>query len=293
MSREQDLTWAPHHLHEVSLFSCTTFMYFWSCNELLCLLLARLESIYSLNEWVQRIWGLFWQLYDNQVTNQLICSSVMLFFKMISFCATLLQNDAITQKRLMVCFHCPTPMPIHIPIPVQILCRKAPLGTIPMFILMQSYYENYLKNRLFSTNISVKLGTVPICIRTGIGIGSVETVLHIIILAIWIGIKIGIGVGQWKHTIRSVWSVVCILLFILFNVSNTSEKFEIPYNISGEEERAHYEQDHIWLEEGEGRLEWTEWKHAERIQVSKVRISKINFYSLLAVNRKYLLVIEE
>ena len=33
-------------------------------------------------------------------------------------------------------------------------------------------------------DISVKLGTVPICIIIGIGIGSVETVLHIIILAI-------------------------------------------------------------------------------------------------------------
>ena len=47
-----------------------------------------------------------------------------------------------------------------------------------MVILMQSYYENYLKNHLIGTNISVKLGTVPICIG------------------------IGIGVGQWKHTIR-------------------------------------------------------------------------------------------
>ena len=60
-------------------------------------------------------------------------------------------------------------------------------------------YENYLKNHLISTDISVKLGTVPICIGIGIGIGSVETVLHIITLAIWIGIGIGIGIRQWKH----------------------------------------------------------------------------------------------
>ena len=38
------------------------------------------------------------------------------------------------------------------------------------------------KKHLISTGIGVKLGTVPICIR--IGIGSVETVLHINILAI-------------------------------------------------------------------------------------------------------------
>ena len=75
-------------------------------------------------------------------------------------------------------------MPIHIPIPILILCRKAPLGPIPIAILMQSYYENYLKNHLIGTDISVKLGTVPICIGIGIRIGSVERVLHTIILAI-------------------------------------------------------------------------------------------------------------
>ena len=75
-------------------------------------------------------------------------------------------------------------MPIHIPIPIAIICRKAPLGPIPMVILMQSYYESYLKNHLVGTNIGVKLGTVPICIGIGIKIGSVQTVLHIIILAI-------------------------------------------------------------------------------------------------------------
>ena len=101
---------------------------------------------------------------------------------------------------LMVCFYCPTPMLIHIPIPIPILCRKALLGPIPMVILIQSYYENYLKTPYWY-HIGVKLGTVPICIGIGIRIGSVETVLHIIILAIWIGI--GIGVRQWKHTITT------------------------------------------------------------------------------------------
>ena len=37
-----------------------------------------------------------------------------------------------------------------------------------------------VKFHLISTDIGVKLGTVPICIRIGIGIGLVETVLHII-----------------------------------------------------------------------------------------------------------------
>ena len=47
------------------------------------------------------------------------------------------------------------------------------------------------------------MGTVPIGIR--IGLGSVETLLHItiepIFICIGIGIGKGIGVGQWKHTI--------------------------------------------------------------------------------------------
>ena len=57
-----------------------------------------------------------------------------------------------------------------------------------MVILMYSYYENYLKNHLICSDISVKLCTVPICIgigiTIGIGIGAVETFLHIMILAI-------------------------------------------------------------------------------------------------------------
>ena len=42
----------------------------------------------------------------------------------------------------------------------------------------------------------------------GIRIGSLETLLHIVIIAIFIGIRIGIGigigVGQWKHTISLI-----------------------------------------------------------------------------------------
>ena len=73
----------------------------------------------------------------------------------------------------------------------------------------------------------------------------------------------------------------------LFYVSNTSEKFETPYNISEEEERILYEQDQIWLEEArsEGRMEWTERKRAEHVQASKVRISNINCYSFLEINQ--------
>ena len=41
-----------------------------------------------------------------------------------------------------------------------------------------------LKKTPYRTIIGVKLGTVPFCIGIGNGIGSVETVLHIIILAI-------------------------------------------------------------------------------------------------------------
>ena len=56
------------------------------------------------------------------------------------------------------------------------------------------------------TDIGAKLTTVAIGIRIGItigiGLGSVETVLHIIIESNFIGIGVGIGVGQWKHTIR-------------------------------------------------------------------------------------------
>ena len=50
------------------------------------------------------------------------------------------------------------------------------------------------------------MGTVAIGI--GIGLGSVETVLHIFIepnfIGIRIGVSVGIGVGQWKHTIKQL-----------------------------------------------------------------------------------------
>ena len=46
-------------------------------------------------------------------------------------------------------------MPILIPIPIPIICRKTALELIPVVIWMQSYYDNYLKNHI----ISLKLGT--------------------------------------------------------------------------------------------------------------------------------------
>ena len=58
----------------------------------------------------------------------------------------------------MVCSHCPIPIPRPIPIPIPIVCRSAPLGPIPMVILMvipmDSSYENYLNSTL-SVPISV------------------------------------------------------------------------------------------------------------------------------------------
>ena len=67
-----------------------------------------------------------------------------------------------------------------------------------------------LKFHLIGTDISAKMGTLPIGIGIrrciGISLGSVETLLHTtiepIFICIGIGIRIGIGVGQWKHTIR-------------------------------------------------------------------------------------------
>ena len=63
--------------------------------------------------------------------------------------------------------------------------------------------ENYLKNHLIGTNVCVKLGTVPICIGKGIGIGISIGPLYILKKTITpnSGIGIGIGVGQCKHTI--------------------------------------------------------------------------------------------
>ena len=102
----------------------------------------------------------------------------------------------------MVRFHCPTPIPIPTPIPMK--WTKVPLGQIPM----QKLQWKLVNFHLIGPDIGAKLGTVAIGIGIGIGInlGSVETVLHIIIepnfKGIGIGIGVGIGVGQWKHTIK-------------------------------------------------------------------------------------------
>ena len=62
-----------------------------------------------------------------------------------------------------------------------------------------------LKFHFIGIDIGAKLGTVTIGIGIGIkiGMGSVETVLHITIIAICILGGLGIGIGQWKHTITS------------------------------------------------------------------------------------------
>ena len=69
------------------------------------------------------------------------------------------------------------------------------------------------------------MGTVPIGIRIGacigIGVGSVETVLHITFEANSIGIGIGIGVGQWKHTITHI----TVLILIIISRAKTSERY--------------------------------------------------------------------
>ena len=84
---------------------------------------------------------------------------------------------------VMVCFHCPTPIPIPIIVPIPIVCRSAPLGPIPM----QKLQWKLVKLHLISTDVGAKMGTVPIGIGIGacigIGVGSVETVLHITIEA--------------------------------------------------------------------------------------------------------------
>ena len=81
-------------------------------------------------------------------------------------------------------------MPIPFLILIPIICRKVTLGLILMVILMQSYYEKYLKTHLISTNICVKLSTVPICIGIGIGIGSLYTLLKKTITPNSIGISL-------------------------------------------------------------------------------------------------------
>ena len=60
--------------------------------------------------------------------------------------------------------------------------QKGSTGTDPDGHYDAKSQWKLVKFHLISTDISVKSGTVPICIRKGIG--SVETLLHIIILAI-------------------------------------------------------------------------------------------------------------
>ena len=68
-----------------------------------------------------------------------------------------------------------------------------------MVIPMQSHNEYYFKNHLNGTNVSVKLGTVAICIRIGIGIGPLYKIIP---NSVGVGVGVGIGVGQWKLTIK-------------------------------------------------------------------------------------------
>ena len=75
----------------------------------------------------------------------------------------------------MVCLHCPTPIPIPIPMkstmatlgPIPMVIPMVPMmiPMVPMMIPMQSNNGNQLQNHLIGTDISVKLGTVTICIR--------------------------------------------------------------------------------------------------------------------------------
>ena len=118
----------------------------------------------------------------------------------------------------MVRLHFPTPIPTPISITIPMKSRNATLGLIvmvipmiPMIILMQSNNGNQLQYHLISTNIGVKLGTLPICIgigiTIGIDVGSVETDLHSIMELNFIGIGVRIGVGQCKHTITPATSI--------------------------------------------------------------------------------------
>ena len=101
----------------------------------------------------------------------------------------------------MVCFHCPTPIPIPIPMELAsiVMCRT--VSTEPTPIPMHA-------------PIPMPMGTVPILAPTSvlircnltsfhcnfcIGIGPSGALLHTIGIGTIIGI--GIGVGQWKHTI--------------------------------------------------------------------------------------------
>ena len=101
---------------------------------------------------------------------------------------------------LMVCLHCPIP----IPIPTQVT-----LGTNPWWFLWflwwfwckvtmgsvtkSPYQYQYWCQIGYSTFLHQNRNHI-----IGIGVGSVGTVLHIIIEPNFIGIR----VGQWKHTIN-------------------------------------------------------------------------------------------
>ena len=112
----------------------------------------------------------------------------------------------------MVCFHCPTPIPVPIPIliPMElasiVMCRT--VSTEPTPIPMHA-------------PIPMPMGTVPILAPTSvlircnltsfhcnfcIRIGPSGALLHTIRIRTIIGI--GIGVGQWKHTIKVVRSAL-------------------------------------------------------------------------------------
>ena len=81
--------------------------------------------------------------------------------------------------------------------------QKGYIGPIPMVIA--NLIWNITLNHLIDTDIGVKLGTVSICIRIGINIGPMYTVLKKTIAPNSIRIVIGIGVEQCKHTIRQLF----------------------------------------------------------------------------------------
>ena len=91
---------------------------------------------------------------------------------------------------IMACFHCPIPIPRTTLRPNLMQIQKGYTGT-------DSDGDSYAKSQwklakfhLVGTDISAKMGTVAIGIGIstciGIGIGSLETLLHIIIIAIFI-----------------------------------------------------------------------------------------------------------
>ena len=105
----------------------------------------------------------------------------------------------------MVCFHCPTPIPIPIPIPIPmelasiVMCRTVsteptpipmhapipmPMGTVPILAPTSVLIRCNLTS--FHCNFCIRISPSGALLHT-IGIGTI--------------IRIGIGVGQWKHTI--------------------------------------------------------------------------------------------